>query len=131
MTAFYLGWMTDLIESFNRKVWQRHTVCFLLLICQSMGNTKITLKRGLSLPLITFYGLVNILKADIFAGQTGSDQDQAVSSAACRCPRVFTVVAQAGLRYCGGNFFTGRTAAKIFLKAAVCQRLSISRQQRI
>jgi basic amino acid/polyamine antiporter, APA family len=42
-----------------------------------MENTKITLKRGLSLPLITFYGLGNILGAGIYvlvgkvAGEAG------------------------------------------------------------
>lgn len=42
-----------------------------------MDNTKITLKRGLSLPLITFYGLGNILGAGIYvlvgkvAGEAG------------------------------------------------------------
>jgi APA family basic amino acid/polyamine antiporter len=44
---------------------------------QSMDNTKITLKRGLSLSLITFYGLGNILGAGIYvlvgkvAGEAG------------------------------------------------------------
>ena len=64
--------MSDLIE--RRPL---HVICFHLLICQTMNNNKITLNRRLSLSLITFYGLGNILGAGIYvlvgkvAGEAG------------------------------------------------------------